>query len=691
MVGKKAPASYHCAMCDRQFNTKARLTAHIDTHEDSKPADIFCDICNWSFSDSLALEGHKLQAGHATPRFACEACGQGFVNPQAVQQHKVASPECDRVLSDSAVERRRKTRDQAKITCDRCAKHFENRQEYDRHRSFRTNGPCADHNHTTPPKNRVGYEAALASARKVPSHYAVETMAGDTESDAPTNLSDGVNWCSRCKNVFRSAASYVAHSFGCVTKHGAVGHPTVQDISTRQPSEVHRATPPATQQSRSGVSLSVTNPQSASFACSSKGCAKTFRSEAGLKQHKADVHGVDGRGLDLNGKDSWMLNPQVREKMKAQGLLQPPISASSRGGSRRRGGRLPPSPPPSRARQHFTPEPIPAFGTIPAIRPPPPMPAHSARMPSVMPVLPPSQNIGGALEMEQAKHVQGKMLPLLIQSDIFIHHDGKMTVCDMDWKRISVEKQRHVVGVFDQMSHLSLKLKGEYLPPPKTFSSDYQLQYSMSEFAPSPARDGSKPRLDVVAVACSKVVLENGLLEVVKIAAVNVLTCRILMNHLVCTKGTAKVKDWRSKETGLYSWGDMEQARQLGYKVYKGWCSARSALHKFIDQETILVGHNLRSNLDALRMVHGRAVDIAKVAEKAANGPLSRPQLRLESLCSEFLGVTLKDDADYGRDTLVNAFAARELGLWIIKNKEGFEKKIAQKSLDYQKMMSRAA
>lgn len=179
-------------------------------------------------------------------------------------------------------------------------------------------------------------------------------------------------------------------------------------------------------------------------------------------------------------------------------------------------------------------------------------------------------------------------------------------------------------------------------------------------------------------------VLGDGRQEVVKVAAVDLITCRILMNHLVCTDPHAQVTDWRSTMTGLFSWRDMDGALQAGYKIFKGWSAVRCALQKYVDSETIIVGHDLRSDLDALRLVHGRAVDIAKVVEKAANGPLNKAQLSLDKLCQAYPGVTLKNDAKYGRDCLMNAFAVREVGLWAIKNKEKLERDARQESLDYQ-------
>lgn len=305
--------------------------------------------------------------------------------------------------------------------------------------------------------------------------------------------------------------------------------------------------------------------------------------------------------------------------------------------------------------------------------------------------MPTSQNMGGAYEMDQAKQIQGKMLRLLIQTDIFIHHDGKISVCGIDWTRIGVQKQLDVFDMFQAIIHLPKNFYDEYLPPPKAFASDYAAaEYSAAEFTTSPTHDRFKPGLSVIVIACTKVVLPDGRQEVVKIAAIDLITCRILMDHLVCTDGHASVANWRSNETGLFSWDDMELARKQGYKVFKGWSAVRDALYKIIDKNTIIVGHNLRSDLDSLRMIHGRAVDVAKVAEKRADGPLSKVQLSLDSLCREFPVVTLRSDPEFGRDVLMNAFAIREMGLWILKNAEVFEKKIKQKSRDYAMVMPKA-
>ena len=171
-------------------------------------------------------------------------------------------------------------------------------------------------------------------------------------------------------------------------------------------------------------------------------------------------------------------------------------------------------------------------------------------------------------------------------------------------------------------------------------------------------------------------------------AAVDILTGRVLMSHLVCTNPHAKVANWQSSVTGFASFRDIEDARQAGYRVLKGWAAARAALFSFIDKDTIIVGHNLRAELDALRIIHGRAVDMVKVVEKAAGGPLSKAQVSLDSWCRDIANVaSLTTDPVFGRDCLMNAFAARELGLWVLKNREEFEKKAKQKTKEYQMVM----
>jgi hypothetical protein len=725
------PPAYHCGICEQSFFTHGELSYHLIGHPDiSNSGTHVCVVCSWDFDDSHAFELHKIQSGHTAVPFSCRNCDRSFLTQKGLIDHQkwcaastAAKPSNEPPKSERAAA--------MTIYCDRCKKDFRSRQTFDQHRSLEGSG-CADYLHKTPPKKQLappppkGY---IDPDKPVEQGNTALVYDNASEiSDTPTIDSDGGMYCHDCKSKFPSIARHNNHMLGCTpvpSKAREVLQATAPAREQSQPLVVNYTVPEGPRSHATGSARSLaeashpmplqtvtlnTRPPvhqprealqatgSAAFVCDRNGCSRAFRSEAGLRQHKVDSHGIGGSALDLTGRDAWMINQRERERLRAEGLLRVPSGPTfGRGGSN--------APP---ARPHAPPvrQPAPAGRSLP--RPPPPLtasrpppvhkfsprgpsgPSITPNMPHHQP-LPNSMNMGGVAELDQAKSIQSKNLRLLIQSDIFIYHDGKMEVCGIPWTRIGVARQPDVVDMFDKMCHLPKMLQGEYLPPPKAFKSEYTAQYPAADFQPSPARNPAKPGLGVVALSCCKVLLADGRDEVVKIAAVDLVTCRVLMNHLVCTDPKAKVKDWRSSITGLFSWHDMEGARQAGYKVFKGWAAARCALHKFIDKDTIIVGHNLRSDLDALRMIHGRAVDMAKVVEKAANGPLNKAQLALDSLCKNYPAITLKSDPEYGRDSLMNTFAAREFGLWAIKNEAELKKSAKQKSLEYLVANPRAA
>ncbi|KNG45015.1 rna exonuclease [Stemphylium lycopersici] len=734
MVPRGGPnKAYHCAMCGESFFTKPELSRHSTAHADSATSSaFFCGVCRWDSDDSHALELHKLQNGHGTFDFACDSCQQRFISQKGLDDHQRSPNECLKVLANLK---------EMAVACDRCQKTFGNLKRLGEHRSDLAS-KCADWQQKTPPKEtrqkpkeKNGRSGSYIDPDKPKHELEVAICSYDDpalESDASTNTSNCDYRCKDCKKTFPSQASFNNHWLGCTpvapqakpksvpSKSREVLQTTLTAPEVRIPLAVSYATPglqsrmdisqpvqmhtvtlntrPPVRQQRQGQIGNSTPPQPASalssvssapvpntgvFVCNSNGCGKTFRSEAGLAQHKIDSHGVGGQRLDITGRDSWMLSQRERERLREEGLLR-----ASSGPTRGRGSRHAPSRPPPAVTRPLA---QPAARLSPITTRSPNVPnvqGHSMlqRPPAHIDPMPTSMNMGGAAEMEQAKQIQAKALRLLIQSDIFIHHDGRINVCGIDWTRIGVAKQLEVVDMFDKMCHLPRILQGEHLPVPKAFKDEYTAEYPDGDFKYPSTRKPAKPGLNVVALSCSKVVLEDGRQEVVKVAAVDLITCRILMNHLVCADPHANVADWRSAVTGLLSWRDMESARQAGYKVFKGWYAARSALQKYVDSETIILGHNLRSDLDALRLAHGRAVDIAKVVEKAANGPLTKVQLSLDKLCHNYPGVALKSDPEYGRDCLMNAFAVREVGLWAIKNKEKLERDARQKSLDYQRI-----
>lgn len=472
----------------------------------------------------------------------------------------------------------------------------------------------------------------------------------------------------------------------------AIESPTASNLQHQTPVAVHTntrlGTPPQFRpQPAQHQPSSITASDIVEFGqlkCIVQNCERVFRSEAGLKTHQADAHNIGGQGLNLHGKDSWMLSQQVRNQLAQAGVIRTTAPVARPPSRKGRGILRGPSVTGKVAAQrNIIPKQSPT-GNHRA----PPSPSLQA-LPGTP--TPSGTSIGSPEDMIQANEICGKILRLAVQSDVLIHNDGKMTCGGIDWTRVGVFKQAEVPGMFDSLCHLPKALQSqEYLPPPKTLKDEYQAQYPMAEFKHSPEPSGMKTALAVVAISCVKVLMSNGCQEAVKIAAVDVVSSRILMNNLVCTDPKVLVRDWRTNITGLTCFEDMEAARQDGYKIFKGWQAARAALWKFIDKQTIILGHNLRSDLDALRMIHGRAVDIAKLLEKAAEGPLSKQQLTLEALCRDAPQIRLFSHPSFGRDSMQNAFAARELALWKIKNEDGWKRWAKQKSLDYQRLVPSA-
>ncbi|KAH9875078.1 hypothetical protein J1614_004566 [Plenodomus biglobosus] len=678
---------YHCGLCDDSFSTKADLKHHTANHPDTKLPILHCPVCKWPFDDQLALEAHQRSSEHPNP------------------------------LGN--------TGNAAETTCDRCLSDFTSQKEYNKHRSW-PSGSCADFKQKKTPLKKQAQPPIYADHDKPALATEDAAHAALNYDDLTTVASDAANKsyaeakCHVCQKVFKSLAQYNNHFLGCrpafgykttttsatptnpseplpATIEGQPYHalevqvptpvaqntigqapPLMQSVTIKTKPPVQRQTPtiPIAVQPRSKVQNPVhpdvtAMPGTSIFVCQRPDCGKYFKSVPALKVHHEDVHGIGGKKLDLHGRDSWMLGQRERERLRAEGLLKAsPEPRHGRGGRRN----LPVAR--SVTAQHNV-----ATRALTPVRPV----QHQPRMSRPGSNMPTGKNAGGPAEMEQAKCVQGKIMRLLIQSDIYITNYGELKVCGMDWIRIRTSVQRDLVDIIESMVHLPKMLQDEYVPFPKAFSTEYKYAYRPGDFEMSPIPNHTQPGLGAVALACSKVVLADGAQDVVKIAAVDFITGRILMNHLVCTSPNAAVKDWRTSSTGLVAWRDMECARSHGFKIFKGWSAVRSALHKFIDKDTILIGHNLRSDLDALRMIHGRAIDVVKVYEKAANGPLAKSQLGLDSLSKQIFGAELQDDPEYGRDVLMNAFAVREIVLCARKDPEALKRYARQTSLDLQR------
>ena len=153
--------------------------------------------------------------------------------------------------------------------------------------------------------------------------------------------------------------------------------------------------------------------------------------------------------------------------------------------------------------------------------------------------------------------------------------------------------------------------------------------------------------------------------EVVLVCLVDYLTGETLMNTHV--RPSKKVTDWRTRVSGVTQ-DEMIEAIARG-EALAGWIEARKEVWKYIDADTILVGHSLHNDLDVLRMVHTRVVDSAILARNAVGG--NNRMWGLKILCEELLGIDVQTNGRNGHDCVEDTLATREVVLFCARKPEG--------------------
>ena len=183
--------------------------------------------------------------------------------------------------------------------------------------------------------------------------------------------------------------------------------------------------------------------------------------------------------------------------------------------------------------------------------------------------------------------------------------------------------------------------------------------------SPTPTHNPQALKRAAVALDCEMVGVVRGKSEVARISAIDVLTGEVLIDTLV--QPTQKVTAWRTKYSGITKKAMTTAVAENC--VLKGWPEACAELWKYIDSNTILVGHALNHDLDELRMQHGRVVDSAIVAKDAVGSGINR-QWGLKALCDQFLGIAIQNHGKQGHDSVEDACAAREVVLWCLAHPE---------------------
>ncbi|EPS27051.1 hypothetical protein PDE_01992 [Penicillium oxalicum 114-2] len=170
---------------------------------------------------------------------------------------------------------------------------------------------------------------------------------------------------------------------------------------------------------------------------------------------------------------------------------------------------------------------------------------------------------------------------------------------------------------------------------------------------------------EAIAIDCEMVMCGNQS-ELAYLSAIDFLTGEILIDHHVQPK--EKVTRWNTRWSGV-SVQSMKAARRKGKVIY-GWEKARERLWRYADQETVLIGHAIRNDLDALRIVHPRIVDTSILTNEAIFPDFSNKRLwSLKTLAREFLHRSIQTGRQ-GHSALEDSQATRDVLLWCLRDPE---------------------
>ncbi len=198
---------------------------------------------------------------------------------------------------------------------------------------------------------------------------------------------------------------------------------------------------------------------------------------------------------------------------------------------------------------------------------------------------------------------------------------------------------------------------------------DFQLPLRATkhkDFRKTPA-PSAEPKFRAVVLDCEMAGTASGSGEAILLCVTDYVTGAVLLNRFVSPR--ERITHMRSSIHGI-SKSTLDNTISQG-QALSGWDGARSELLKYIDDHTILVGHALQHDLDALRLIHPRVVDPGILSRNAVG--IRRMQWGLQTLCSELLGVEIRKNKGGIHDCLEDVLATREVVLLCTHNMEAFQ------------------
>lgn len=178
---------------------------------------------------------------------------------------------------------------------------------------------------------------------------------------------------------------------------------------------------------------------------------------------------------------------------------------------------------------------------------------------------------------------------------------------------------------------------------------------SVIPFSPTPATNGPK-WLFAAGVDCEMGFTSFGV-ELIRVTVVDWDTRDTVLDTLVHPYG--KVIDLNSRFSGVHSLSDgIKDPKDGTIRPAVTFNEAREMLFQYVSANTILIGHGLENDLNALRIIHHRVVDTALMYPKF--NPVFR--LSLKTLAFRYLSRAIQDGE---HDSSEDAIAAMDV---VLKN-----------------------
>jgi len=599
-----------------------------------------CTVCSKSFASEQALQAHvnatkhnaranlqrQSESSKANPQFYCGMCEKAFAEKAYLQQH----------MSYHAMP-------PLSFKYSKCQKSFPTSEALQQHPN--ASSPCVGlSGQQQAPLANPNPAASASYSCSVCAQSFNNPEALKQHSKSCCNVSYN---CEDCTEVFRSQDALNSHIRAIHSVPGAS-----QSYDRIESKTIFKA--PGALNAHKGSSVKAPVSPYSCFAC-----AKFFKSGTEAQKHMVEAHGV----CSSAPRNNLQSRPSIRRG--------PPAKSANFG----RIGRT------EEVRQqpttsHRYPTSSLTFANASLARPQ----TQNLSPPRVRPPVSNYPEKPSTVLHQTNNPIAARVSQLQLPEEPVYASSGEIIYSKNRWTGIPVPQQATALSLLAQRCHLPKFLQNtEYLPSPydDEESSDDQ---GVQNFERSPS--SNNPKHKAIVLSSHKAIISGGKNEILLLSAIDYITGEVLISHLVLPDG--QVDDWRSSTTGI-TLSVMTDVIKKGFAVLNGWRAAREALWLLIDSDTVLVGHTLRHDLDALRMIHGCGVDVAILVQKSTGGTLSKRYTELDSLCRELLKVEFQARGERGLDCLEMAFATRELVLWSINNEAKLGAWAEQKNKDQQR------